>query len=128
MAGKSKAIGEELYNKCNLELKKHGIRGEIGRRLQAIISAKEYGITKVAQIYRITRTTLMKWITRFKEGGVNAFKIQPGRGVKPKLSYKQQEEIKNVIAEEGANLTAKKLKIIIEKMFSIEVSNTKSHK
>ncbi len=58
----------------------------------------------------------MKWITRFKEGGVDAFKIQPGRGVKPKLSYKQQEEIKNVIAEEGANLTAKKLKIIIEKM------------
>ncbi len=47
MAGESKAIGEELYNKCNLELKKHGIRGEIGRRLQAIISAKEYRITKV---------------------------------------------------------------------------------
>ncbi|GFY70087.1 hypothetical protein TNIN_279081 [Trichonephila inaurata madagascariensis] len=46
----------------------------------------------------------MKWITRFKEGGVNPFKIQPGRGVKPKLSGKQQEEIKNVIAEEGANL------------------------
>ncbi|WP_341822251.1 IS630 family transposase [Wolbachia endosymbiont (group A) of Clivina fossor] len=128
MAGKSKAIGEELYNKCNLELKKHGIRGEIGRRLQAIISAKEYGITKVVQIYRITRTTLMKWITRFKEGGVNAFKIQPGRGVKPKLSYKQQEEIKNVIAEEGANLTAKKLKIIIEKMFSIEVSKSTAHR
>ncbi len=39
MAGKSKAIGEELYNQCKLELKKYGIRGEIGRRLQAIISA-----------------------------------------------------------------------------------------
>ncbi|BFD47607.1 MAG: hypothetical protein DMENIID0003_06810 [Wolbachia endosymbiont of Sergentomyia squamirostris] len=44
MVGKSKAIGEELYNKCKLELKRCGIRGEIGRRLQAIISAKEYGI------------------------------------------------------------------------------------
>lgn len=76
----AEATGEELYNECKLELKKHGIRGEVGRRLQAIISAKEYGITKVAQIYRITRTTLMKWITRFKEGGVNAFKVRPGRG------------------------------------------------
>ena len=93
MVGKSKAIVEELYNECELELKKHGIRGEIGRRLQAIISAKEYGITKVAQIYRVTRTTLMKWIERFKEGGVNGFKIRPGRGVKPKLNREQQEQM-----------------------------------
>ena len=128
MVGKSKAIGEELYNECKLELKKHGIRGEIGRRLQAIISAKEYGITKVAEIYRITRTTLMKWIERFKEGGVNAFKIRPGRGVKPKLNREQQEQIQNVIDEEGANLTAKKLKVIIEEMFSIQVSKSTAHR
>jgi transposase len=128
MVGKSKAIGEELYNECKLELKKHSIRGEIGRRLQAIISAKEYGITKVAQIYRITRTILMKWITRFKEGGVNAFKVRPGRGIKPKLNCAQQEQITNVIAEGGANLTAKKLKVIIEEMFSIDVSKSTAHR
>lgn len=128
MAGKSKAIGEELYNECKLELKKHGIRGEIGRRLQAIISAKEYGITKVAQIYRITRTTLMKWIERFKEGGVSAFSVRKGRGSKTKLNIQQQEEIRDVIDKEGANLTAKKLRVIIEKMFAIKVSDVTAHR
>lgn len=124
MAGKSKAIGEELYNECKLELKKYGIRGEIGRRLQAIISAKEHGISKVGKIYRITRTTLMKWISRFKEKGVRGFAIQPGRGPKPKLSLKQEEEIRSVLCKEGANLTAKKLQARIEKICGVKVSES----
>ncbi|WP_265035308.1 MULTISPECIES: IS630 family transposase [unclassified Wolbachia] len=124
MAGKSKAIGEELYNQCKLELKKYGIRGEIGRRLQAIISAKEYGISKVAKIYRITRTTLMKWIARFKEKGVIGFAIQPGRGPKPKLNEEKKEKIREVIEEDGANLTAKKLQGIVEGMLAIKISES----
>lgn len=128
MVGKSKAIGEELYNKCKLELKKYGIRGEIGRRLQAIISAKEYSISKVAKIYRITRTTLMKWIARLKEKGVSGFAIQPGRGPKAKLNDEQQEKIREVIEREGAKLTGKKLKTIIKEKFSIEISKSTAHR
>ncbi|MGL9688177.1 MAG: helix-turn-helix domain-containing protein [Wolbachia sp.] len=124
MVGKSKAIGEELYNQCKLELKKYGIRGEIGRRLQAIISAKEYGISKVAKIYIITRTTLMKWIAKFKEKGVIGFAIQPGRGPKPKLNEEKKEKIREVIEKDGVNLTAKKLQVIVEGVFAIKISES----
>lgn len=62
--------------------KKNRIKGEI-RRLQAMISANEYGISKVAIIYRITRTTLMKWIGNLKK------KVLLG------LQYSRGEDIKN---------------------------------
>ena len=67
MSRQTKAISEELIEKCKLELKRSGIRGEAGRRLQAIISAKDHGISKVAEIYNISRTTLMRWIERFEK-------------------------------------------------------------
>lgn len=102
-----------------------GKRREIGRRLQAII---EYGISKVAKIYRITRTTLMKWIARLKEKGVSGFAIQPGRGTKAKLNEEQQEKIREVIEREGANLTGKKLKTIIKEKFSIEICKSTAHR
>jgi hypothetical protein len=43
MSRVTKAIDEELVASCKAELKRQGIRGENGRRLQAIISAKEHG-------------------------------------------------------------------------------------
>lgn len=120
----TKAISEEMVEKCKVELRKYGVRGEIGRRLQAIMSAKKYGVLQVSKIYNVSRETLMRWIRKFKQGGSESFKVQPGRGVKPKLNKKQQEKIGEVIAEEGANLTAKKLQAKIEKTFSIKVSES----
>lgn len=63
----TKAISEEMLAACKAELRKHGIRGETGRRLQAIISAKKYGITQVSKVYNISRETLMRWIRDLKK-------------------------------------------------------------
>ncbi|WMT84051.1 helix-turn-helix domain-containing protein [Wolbachia endosymbiont of Listronotus oregonensis] len=124
MSRTTKAITEEMVAACKAELKKYGIRGEIGRRLQAIISGKKYGISQVSKIYNISRETLMRWIRKFKHGGSKAFAVQAGRGVKPKLNCEQQEQIRNLIVKEGANLTAKKLQARIKKMFAIKVSES----
>ncbi|MDR1907657.1 MAG: helix-turn-helix domain-containing protein, partial [Holosporales bacterium] len=80
MSGKTKAVTDELVEQCKVELKKQGIRGENGRRLQAIISAKGFGITAVAKIYNISRRTLFRWIAAFKEKGCAGFDAAPGRG------------------------------------------------
>lgn len=124
MSRVTKAISDEMVAKCEAELKIEGIKGENSRRLRAIISAKKYGISQVSKIWNISRGTLMRWIKKFEQGGSKAFAVARGRGIKPKLNCEQQEQIKNIIAEEGANLTAKKLRIIIEEMFSITMSNS----
>ena len=46
---KTKAVDDQLVELCRHELERQGIRGENGRRLQAIISAKEHGIKQVSR-------------------------------------------------------------------------------
>jgi transposase len=109
-------------------LKKQGIRGENGRRLQAIISAREHGIKAVAEIYNISRETLMRWIRKFKAGGSPSFSVAKGRGRSSKLSETQKLEIKGYIEKTGAQLSSKKLQSYIEERFAISVSKSTSHR
>ena len=128
MAGVSKAISEELLEKCKVALKLEGIRGENARRLQAIISAKEFGISAVARIYNISRETLMSWIKKFREKGVAAFAVAKGRGVKSKLSTEQKKILEEYIRKQGAHLSAKKLQAYIQISFDIQISTASSNR
>lgn len=128
MTRKTKAINDELLSLCKAELKKQGIRGENGRRLQAIISAREHGIKAVAEIYNISRETLMRWIRKFKDGGSSSFSVAKGRGRSSKLSEMQKLEIKGYIEKTGAQLSSKKLQSYIEEKFSISISKSTSHR
>ena len=82
MARKSNAISDDLYKQAKKSLKKAGRDGDVGRRLQAIISAKQHGITAVAKICNITRATLMSWIRNFEKESMQGLSIKPGRGRK----------------------------------------------
>ena len=128
MSRKTQAISEEMVVKCKEELKRQGIRGENGRRLQAIISAKEHGILQVSKIYNISRETLMRWIRKFTQGGSGAFAVAAGRGRRSKLSDTQKLEMRAYIEEEGANLTSEQLRHVIEERFGIELSKATSHR
>jgi hypothetical protein len=58
MAGISKAISDKLYSRVREDLKKSAREGDVSRKLQAIKSAKEYGITLVAKIYGVSRLSV----------------------------------------------------------------------
>lgn len=128
MTRKTKAIDDELLSLCQAELKKQGVRGENGRRLQAIISAREHGIKAVAEIYNISRETLMRWIRKFKDGGSSLFSVAKGRGRSSKLSEAQKLEIRGYIEKAGAQLSSRKLQIYIEEKFAIYISKSTSHR
>lgn len=128
MAGRSKAISDELLAECKEKLKEVGIRGEIGRRLQAIISAKTHGISKVAEIYNITRQCLMDWISAFKEEKEKGFKVKAGRGRKRKINTSQREELKKFVEDSGSTLSAKKLKLEIEERYGIVIGVSSAHR
>ena len=128
MTRKTKAIDDALLSLCQAALKKEGIRGENGRRLQAIISARAHGIKAVAEIYNISRETLMRWIRKFKEGGCASFSVSKGRGRSSKLSETQKIEITRYIEESGAVLSAQRLQSHIEERYGISISKSTAHR
>lgn len=128
MARTTKAISDELLAQCQRELKALGPSGETGRRLQAIISAKKYGISMVSKIYGISRETFMRWLSKFKEGGTQKFKVAKGRGRRSKLSDTQKAQVYELIEQDGAKLTAKKLRLIIEEKYKVTVSNVTAYR
>lgn len=125
---KTKAISDELFESCKLALKEQGVQGENGRRLQAIMSAKEYGVKEVSKIYNISRETLMRWIRKFKEGGVEAFAVDVGRGAKNKLTQEELKELEEYIVKEGATLSSLKFKLYIEKEYGVVFSVSSAHR
>lgn len=128
MSRVTKAISDAMVEACKAELKEQGIRGENGRRLQAIISAKEHGILEVAKIYNISRETLMRWISKFKQGGSKFFAVAAGRGRRYKLSSEYKLKIKGYIEKEGATLTSKQLQAKIKEDFDVDVSKATAYR
>jgi transposase len=128
MAGVSKAVDDKLVARCKKELKAQGVRGETGRRLQAIISVRKYGITPVAEIFGIARFTLSRWIKDFKARGCSAFSVAKGRGRPPKLSEQQMQELQTYIEARGATLTSPQLAMVIKDKFDVTISKTSAYR
>ncbi len=127
MARTSKAISDNLFLEAKQALKKLGKKGEAGRRLQAIISAKTHGIKAVAEIFDITRMTLMSWIRKFEEESIQGLGIKPGRGPKSKLSAEQQEQIREIILS-NPNIAIKELRLKIIEKFGVTVGKSTVHR
>jgi transposase len=102
----SSAINEDLVLKCKIALKQQGRSGEISRRLQAIISAKDHNISKVSLVFGITRATLFKWIKDFDKKSIDGLYISKDRGRRKIFSSNDEIKIKRII-EKNSNITAK---------------------
>ena len=58
----SKLLDEQVVNFAKAALKKIGKNALLARKLEAVIAAGNHGITVVAKVYDISRTTLTEWI------------------------------------------------------------------
>jgi transposase len=126
MSGISKVISESLYNKAIDALKEVARSGDVSRKLQAIKSAKEHGISVVASVFDISRVSLMSWIKAFSKSGIDGLKLQEGRGRKHILSDIEIEQVKKWY-DSDSNLTIKATKLKIEELFSKKLSMGATH-
>lgn len=117
----SKLIDNELYERACNELKKYGNAAKVSVKLKAIIAAKTHGISEVAEVFNVTRKSLMKWINDFKEQGSPQLLIQSGRGRTPKISDAQLSTIK-IWVNNNPNITIKELRLLVEQHFQLSVS------
>jgi transposase len=126
MVGVSKAISDELFEKVKLALSETSRSGDVSRKLQAIKSAKEHGITAVSKIFDVSRVAIMDWIAAFKEGGVEGLKIKPGRGRKSIITKDEVAKIRKWF-EEDCNLTIHATQCRIESTFGKKLGKSATH-
>jgi transposase len=126
MSGVSKAISAALYEKVIRSLQETSKSGDISRKLQAIKSAKECGISIVSKVFGISRVTLMTWISNFEKQGTNGLKLKVGRGRKSILSEQEKSTVKEWISKDNS-LTIKAVKSKIAEIFKKNLSLSATH-
>ena len=126
MTSYTKLIDESLFNQALNDLQSIGKYAKIALRLQSIISSKENNILQTAKFLGFDRTSVVRWIKRFKKYGISGLEDSQGRGRKTIFTNQIKAEIKNII-EQDQLITLKKLKLKIEKKFKITFSTSALH-
>jgi transposase len=127
MSRKSSYISDELLESAQKELKKLGKDALISRKLEAIIAACKYGISEVAGVYDVTRSTLLFWIKNFKATQLEHLKAPPSRRRKSILSNSDRDAIKNII-EENPQVTINFLVQKVSEFFGKKISKSSMHR
>ena len=127
MYRKSTLLNKSVIAFAEAELKKLGRYAYVGKKLQAVIAASKHGITDVAKIYDISRTTLTEWIRRLGQENIDMLKAPKERKRRSRLNQDQVEIIKEWIRI-NPNITIKELQIMVKDKLSMEISKSTVHR
>lgn len=127
MAKRSKLLDAKVLETAQKELKKLGSYGYVSKKLHAVIAANSHGIKLTAQIYDISRTTLIEWIKHIKAFELERLRAPEARRRPTKLPVAQLEEVKSWIASDP-NITINALRLKIEDTYGVALSNSTVHR
>lgn len=127
MASFSKLLDDQVAEKAKNQLKEIGKTALMSRKLEAVISAHKHGISQVAKVYDITRTTLTSWIKHVKNDTIEKLNAPAERKKKNKLNDSQRSQILEWIKADS-QLTIKAIRIKIEESFNIVISKSTVHR
>ncbi len=127
MGGVSKLLEDDVVEYAIKHLKKIGKDALLGRKLQAVISAKQHGISKVAEVYDISRTTLTSWIKHIRNGALDKLKAPPERKKKSILNDEQRKVIGSWI-KQGSQLTIDMVHQKIKEQFALDIGRSTVHR
>lgn len=127
MACVSKLLEDSVVEYAIKNLKKIGKDALLGRKLQAVISAKKHGISKVAEVYDISRTTLTSWIKHLRNEDLDKLKAPPERKKKSLLNDEQRLGIRKWI-EQDSQVTIDKVRQRIEDEFGLKIGRSTVHR
>lgn len=129
MARISKIINQEVFTAAKRELKKIPVSKTV-IKLKAIIITGQYPVKQVAEIFGVSPRTIFRWVNKFASEGVEGL-IDKAKGHKTgKISDKHTKEIERwIVSKKNSNgqktsWTLEKLRIELEKVYDINISNT----
>ena len=127
MPATSKLLDDLTFIRAKEGLKQIGKSAVISKKLQAIVSAKTHGISKVAAIYNVTNKSLTFWIKSLRNGSL--YDLTPkNKATQTPLLGKSEGEIILKWIEQDSNLTIKKIRLKIKKEIQITVSKLTVHR
>ena len=126
MSGVTKAITDKLYNQVGVALAECSRYGDVSNKLQAIKSAKKFGISHVAEIFEVSRVSIMKWIKSFSDNGVEGLRLKEGRGRKSIITL-EEEKLIEVWIQENNGMTIKALRLKIESELGKKLGKSATH-
>ena len=123
----SKLLDDSVVLKATEGLQELGKSAIISRKLQAIISAKTHGISKVAAIYNITNKTLTFWIRSLKNGSLSDLSPK-AKATRALLIDDKHNKIVQKWLNKDSGLTIKKVRLRIKKEMGIVASKSTVHR
>lgn len=127
MAKTSKILTKEALVFAEASLAKLGKKASEVNKLQVVISAGRNGITKTAEFFNISKTTLFKWIKSVSRGALEELNVGAGRGPKKKLSDEQEKAIKGWL-EENSQMTINAVRLKILELWNVDLSLSTVHR
>jgi transposase len=119
-------IYDKDISNAKSDLKRTGSLGVRANRLQAIISAYTHGIKKVCEVMDVSRDTMHRWMTNYKQYGVQGLE-NDHKAARSKLNEEQRIKLKEWI-EENPNHTLKELVLKCESEFSLKIGKSSIHR
>ena len=94
---------------------------KISIKLKGILALKDNDISKVAEIFSVSRNTLKSWARNFDLYGIEGLRPKERRSRKSKLNKLQKQQVKSWV-ENDPNLTLKEIRLRISNKFSVNIS------
>lgn len=121
MARVSKLLTDEIVSLAKSGLKKtDNLKHKL--KLQAIIYAKKHGIKKVAKLYNISHSALIRWIHRLRNESLEGLNHKPKKS-RSTINMEHQKTIKTWLNNNSA-MTINSLRTKIATELGIEISKT----
>jgi transposase len=126
MARRSKLLTPEIIQQAQLGLEILGKNAAIALKLKAIIAAQKHGLTAVAEVFGITKASLISWIKRLDKS-LEQLNVQAGRGRKSLLNSDEEATVKTWLTQDS-QLTIDHLKLRIEQDLGKVLGRTTVHR
>ena len=125
--GASKLLSEEVFLRAEEDFKRLK-EGKVARKLLAIINYSRYSITELSEIFKVSARSILNWINKYKEEGLEGLRDKRGGNYPPKLKEEEWEEFLRYVIDgkyfEGreVNWTLKKMVKAIEDRYGVKIS------
>ena len=123
----SKLLDDSVVKLAQQSLSILGKQAYLARKLQAVIAAKKHGISKVSEVYDISRVTLTSWTKHLRSGKVDKLLAPPERRKKSKLNDAHRITIAGWI-KDNSQLTIIQLTKKTKSEFGLAISKSTVHR
>lgn len=121
-------LPETRYEHDFTDLARRALDGRVRVRLLALAHLQEGKTARaIGAMLKVHEKTVLKWIRRYRAGGVEGLAEQPGRGAKRRLKLEQESQLKALITEaqaarRGGRLSGQEIRTLVAEHFGVEYS------